>query len=275
MSKYLELGHHLVFGPVFFLFLFTLHSISSRWWNLKLQSLNLSAPLTVLPTVTCQKTIKILKEKGFDQAPVVDEAGWAIHATKNILINIKMVTTSPYLSSVLIVLNLYYHCNWRWLKVRSGMQLCLACSLQVDSGNGDPGKHACLCACRKGQALWPCQQSALQTVQAGERRFFFRKDSLSSLIYLTLLHPFLLVLDSSNWQSGKAVSYLGNRSFCPGGPWADTVWVFLFFFSFHNLLFKNNYIRNIHYASSILQMTGKPSFQKCCCCCCLFYFSEA
>ena len=46
-----------------------------RWWNLKLQGLNLSAPLTVLPTVTCQKTIKILKEKAFDQAPVVDEAG--------------------------------------------------------------------------------------------------------------------------------------------------------------------------------------------------------
>lgn len=46
-----------------------------RWWNLKLQGLNLSAPLTVLPTVTCQKTIKILKEKGFDQAPVVDDAG--------------------------------------------------------------------------------------------------------------------------------------------------------------------------------------------------------
>uniref|UniRef100_A0A7N8XJA7 Cystathionine beta-synthase n=1 Tax=Mastacembelus armatus TaxID=205130 RepID=A0A7N8XJA7_9TELE len=45
------------------------------WWNLKLQSLNLSAPLTVLPTVSCQNTIKILKEKGFDQAPVVDEAG--------------------------------------------------------------------------------------------------------------------------------------------------------------------------------------------------------
>ncbi|KAI4882068.1 hypothetical protein NFI96_028317 [Prochilodus magdalenae] len=50
------------------------------WWNLKLQSLNLSAPLTVLPTVTCQKTIKILKEKGFDQAPVVNESG---HCIKN------------------------------------------------------------------------------------------------------------------------------------------------------------------------------------------------
>lgn len=50
-------------------------SASIRWWNLKVQGLNLSAPLTVLPTVTCQKTIKILKEKGFDQAPVVDESG--------------------------------------------------------------------------------------------------------------------------------------------------------------------------------------------------------
>lgn len=46
-------------------------------------------------------------------------------------------------------------------------------------------------------------------------------------LHLTLLHPFLLVLDSSNWQSGKAVSDLGNRSFCPGGPWADTMWVFI------------------------------------------------
>lgn len=49
--------------------------LSIRWWNLRLQGLNLSAPLTILPTVTCQKTIKILKDKGFDQAPVVDEAG--------------------------------------------------------------------------------------------------------------------------------------------------------------------------------------------------------
>ncbi|XP_035250361.1 cystathionine beta-synthase-like isoform X2 [Anguilla anguilla] len=45
------------------------------WWNQKVQGLNLSAPLTVLPTVTCQKTIRILKENAFDQAPVVDESG--------------------------------------------------------------------------------------------------------------------------------------------------------------------------------------------------------
>uniref|UniRef100_A0A665WGT6 Cystathionine beta-synthase n=1 Tax=Echeneis naucrates TaxID=173247 RepID=A0A665WGT6_ECHNA len=61
------------------------------WWNLKLQCLNLSAPLTVLPTVTCQKTIKILKENGFDQAPVVDEAGLILG----------MVTLGNMLASIL------------------------------------------------------------------------------------------------------------------------------------------------------------------------------
>uniref|UniRef100_A0A1A7XGM1 Cystathionine beta-synthase n=1 Tax=Iconisemion striatum TaxID=60296 RepID=A0A1A7XGM1_9TELE len=61
------------------------------WWNLKLQSLNLSAPLTVLPTVTCQQTIKILKEKGFDQAPVVDDSG----------VILGMVTLGNMLSSIL------------------------------------------------------------------------------------------------------------------------------------------------------------------------------
>lgn len=46
-----------------------------RWWNLTLQELRLSAPLTVLPSVSIKKTIQILKVKAFDQAPVVDEAG--------------------------------------------------------------------------------------------------------------------------------------------------------------------------------------------------------
>ena len=48
---------------------------SLRWWHLQVQELSLSAPLTVLPTVTCEHTIEILREKGFDQAPVVDESG--------------------------------------------------------------------------------------------------------------------------------------------------------------------------------------------------------
>lgn len=45
------------------------------WWHLQVQELSLSTPLTVLPTVTCKHTIEILREKGFDQVPVVDESG--------------------------------------------------------------------------------------------------------------------------------------------------------------------------------------------------------
>ncbi|XP_041114691.1 cystathionine beta-synthase-like protein [Polyodon spathula] len=61
------------------------------WWNLKIQELNLSAPLTVLPSVTCQRTIEILKEKGFDQAPVVNESGLILG----------MITLGNMLSSLL------------------------------------------------------------------------------------------------------------------------------------------------------------------------------
>nr|XP_020639584.1 cystathionine beta-synthase-like [Pogona vitticeps]XP_020639585.1 cystathionine beta-synthase-like [Pogona vitticeps] len=61
------------------------------WWHLKVQELSLSAPLTVLPCVTCEKTIEILREKGFDQVPVVDESG----------VILGMVTLGNMLSSVL------------------------------------------------------------------------------------------------------------------------------------------------------------------------------
>ncbi|XP_030642085.1 cystathionine beta-synthase b [Chanos chanos] len=61
------------------------------WWNLTLQELRLSAPLTVLPSVNIKRTIKILKEKAFDQAPVVDESGLILG----------MVTLGNMLSSVL------------------------------------------------------------------------------------------------------------------------------------------------------------------------------
>uniref|UniRef100_A0A8C8S955 Cystathionine beta-synthase n=1 Tax=Pelusios castaneus TaxID=367368 RepID=A0A8C8S955_9SAUR len=61
------------------------------WWHLKVQELSLSAPLTVLPGVTCEKTIEILREKGFDQVPVVDESG----------VILGMVTLGNMLSSLL------------------------------------------------------------------------------------------------------------------------------------------------------------------------------
>uniref|UniRef100_A0A7N8XRM3 Cystathionine beta-synthase n=1 Tax=Mastacembelus armatus TaxID=205130 RepID=A0A7N8XRM3_9TELE len=60
------------------------------WWNLPVQSLPLCAPLTVLPTVSCQKTTELLNEKAFDQAPVIDESGAILG----------MVTLRTILSSV-------------------------------------------------------------------------------------------------------------------------------------------------------------------------------
>ncbi|XP_035531815.1 cystathionine beta-synthase b [Morone saxatilis] len=60
------------------------------WWKMTVQCLHLSAPLTVLPSVSCQKTIEILKEKALDQAPVVDESG----------VILGMVTLGIILSSV-------------------------------------------------------------------------------------------------------------------------------------------------------------------------------
>ncbi|CAJ1079520.1 cystathionine beta-synthase b [Xyrichtys novacula] len=45
------------------------------WWNMTIQNLHLSAPLTLSPHVSCRSTVEILKKKAFDQAPVVDESG--------------------------------------------------------------------------------------------------------------------------------------------------------------------------------------------------------
>uniref|UniRef100_A0A3Q3X5N1 Cystathionine beta-synthase n=1 Tax=Mola mola TaxID=94237 RepID=A0A3Q3X5N1_MOLML len=45
------------------------------WWNMTVECLQLPSPFTLLPSVSCQETVEILKEKVFDQVPVVDESG--------------------------------------------------------------------------------------------------------------------------------------------------------------------------------------------------------
>jgi cystathionine beta-synthase len=45
------------------------------WWNLRVSSIDLNAPLTVHPNVTIQATINLLSSEGYDQVPVVDDAG--------------------------------------------------------------------------------------------------------------------------------------------------------------------------------------------------------
>eukprot|EP00105_Crassostrea_gigas_P020489 XP_011439282.1 PREDICTED: cystathionine beta-synthase isoform X6 [Crassostrea gigas] len=49
---------------------------SNEWWSsLHVSALQLRAPLTVTPTVTIQETLEILNKEGFDQVPVVNDAG--------------------------------------------------------------------------------------------------------------------------------------------------------------------------------------------------------
>ena len=50
----------------------------TRWSELKVSTMNLEAPLTVDPSVTCQEAIDIMKREGFDQLPVAEADGYSI-----------------------------------------------------------------------------------------------------------------------------------------------------------------------------------------------------
>ena len=47
-----------------------------RWSNVKVSALDLQAPLSIAPSVTCQEAIDVMKKEGFDQLPVVDNQGY-------------------------------------------------------------------------------------------------------------------------------------------------------------------------------------------------------
>ncbi|KAG0717929.1 Cystathionine beta-synthase [Chionoecetes opilio] len=49
---------------------------NKHWWsNMKVSTLHLPAPLTVLPSISCQDAIAIMQREGYDQLPVVDQEG--------------------------------------------------------------------------------------------------------------------------------------------------------------------------------------------------------
>lgn len=62
-------------GTHFYMCAISIRHLSQRWWDLKMSSLDLNAPLTVQSTVTIQETLNLLTKEGFDQVPVVDEEG--------------------------------------------------------------------------------------------------------------------------------------------------------------------------------------------------------
>ena len=49
--------------------------LKNRWYDEKVSSLDLSAPLSIMPDLSVDQTIKIMNNEGFDQLPVIDELG--------------------------------------------------------------------------------------------------------------------------------------------------------------------------------------------------------
>jgi cystathionine beta-synthase len=41
-------------------------------------ALKLAAPMTILSNVSCKEAMEIMKKEGYDQVPVVDEAGYVM-----------------------------------------------------------------------------------------------------------------------------------------------------------------------------------------------------
>ena len=48
-----------------------------RWFDEKVSSLELSAPLTILPELSVEQALSIMNNEGFDQLPVIESSGYA------------------------------------------------------------------------------------------------------------------------------------------------------------------------------------------------------
>ena len=51
------------------------NKIFFRWHDEKVSSLQLAAPLSILPHLSVEQAITIMNEEGYDQLPVIDEMG--------------------------------------------------------------------------------------------------------------------------------------------------------------------------------------------------------
>ena len=50
-------------------------TVKYRWHDEKVSSLELAAPLSILPDLSVEQAINIMNEEGYDQLPVIDEMG--------------------------------------------------------------------------------------------------------------------------------------------------------------------------------------------------------
>ena len=59
--------------------------LNQRWSSKTVSALKLNAPLTVLPSCSCQDAVEIMNKENFDQLPVVNDSGYlGIFLTKSI-----------------------------------------------------------------------------------------------------------------------------------------------------------------------------------------------
>ena len=49
--------------------------LNFRWYDEKVSSMELAAPLTIEPDLSVEQTIDIMSTEGYDQLPVVDSEG--------------------------------------------------------------------------------------------------------------------------------------------------------------------------------------------------------
>ena len=53
--------------------------LNFRWFDEKVSSLELSAPLTILPELSVEQTLSIMTNEGFDQLPVIESSGYVYY----------------------------------------------------------------------------------------------------------------------------------------------------------------------------------------------------
>ena len=76
------------------------NKIFFRWHDEKVSSLQLAAPLSILPHLSVEQAITIMNEEGYDQLPVIDEMGWV--ERKTILISIALSFKAILLKSKIV-----------------------------------------------------------------------------------------------------------------------------------------------------------------------------
>ena len=76
----------------------------NTWWaDEKVSSLELSAPLSILPSVTVEQAIDIMVQEGFDQLPVITESGKIVGVATMGSLKAKLLKVTNYFNIVIVL----------------------------------------------------------------------------------------------------------------------------------------------------------------------------